>query len=182
MKMNWVSRALVLLDYAANHIVNRIPLVGIRMRAYRALGVKLEEQATSNIGLGVEVWAARGVSIGPRSTVGQRSYLDGRGGITIDSDVSVSREVRVLTAEHVVADPDFGTRLAGVHLECRSWIGLGAIIMPGVRVGEGAVVAAGSVVTRDVAPYAVVAGSPARPIGTRPGPMAYELDFRPSWW
>jgi putative colanic acid biosynthesis acetyltransferase WcaF len=180
--MDWISRALLLLDYVANHVINRIPLVGVRMRAYSALGVAFDAPASTNIGLGVEVWSARGLSIGARSTIGQRSYIDARGGVRIDSDVSISRGVMVMTAEHVVDDPDFGATLAPVHFEPRSWVGAGAVVLPGVRVGEGAVVAAGAVVTKDVASYVVVAGSPARPIGTRPGPMRYELDFRPSWW
>jgi len=179
---DWLSRALVLLDYLANHVVNRIPLVGLRMRAYAALGVTFDAPESANIGLGVDLWATRSLSMGARSTIGQRSYIDARGGVRIDSDVSISRGVMVMTAEHVVDDPDFGATLAAVHFEPRSWVGAAAIVLPGVRVGEGAVVAAGAVVTKDVAPYTVVAGSPARPIGTRPAPMRYELDFRPSWW
>ncbi len=180
--MDYIGRALVLLDYVANHIVNRIPLVGVRIRAYSAIGVTFDAPVSTNIGLGVEMWSARGLSIGARSTIGQRSYIDARGGVRIDSDVSISRGVAVLTAEHVVDDPHFGATLGRVHFEQRSWVGVGAIVLPGVRVGEGAVIAAGAIVTKDVAPYAVVAGNPARLIGTRPGPMRYELDFRPSWW
>jgi acetyltransferase-like isoleucine patch superfamily enzyme len=54
-----------------------------------------------------------------------------------------------------------------VVIEDHVWIGMRAIVMPGVRIGRGAVVAAGSVVTADVAPRAVVFGSPARTVGTR---------------
>lgn len=176
------ARMLHLLDYFANHVVNRIPLVGPRMRLYSLIGVGLPDAGTASIALGVEMWAVGGLSLGPRSTIGQRCYVDARGGVEIGSDVSVSRSVTFLTAEHVVEDPAFGTTLAPVRLDHHSWIGVGAILLPGVHVGEGAVVAAGAVVTRDVPPYAVVAGSPARQIGTRPSPMSYQLDFRPSWW
>jgi phosphonate metabolism protein (transferase hexapeptide repeat family) len=63
-----------------------------------------------------------------------------------------------------------------------TWIGHGAIIMPGVTVGDGAVVGAGSVVTHDVAPYTIVVGVPARPLRTRfPGPIA-EAMARIAWW
>jgi phosphonate metabolism protein (transferase hexapeptide repeat family) len=62
------------------------------------------------------------------------------------------------------------------------WIGHGAIILPGRSIGTGAVVAGGAVVTKDVAPYAIVAGNPARPIRDRfQGPIAERL-LRLGWW
>ena len=169
-------------DYVLNHVVNRIPFVGARMRAYKALGVRFDDLASANIALGVDVWDGGGLTIGARSTIGQRCYIDARAGVRLDSDVSISRGVSVLTAEHVIDDPEFGTALAGVHFGSRSWVGLGAIVLPGVNVGEGAVIAAGAVVTRDGEPWGVVGGTPAKPLRTRPGPMSYELDFRPAWY
>lgn len=169
-------------DYLLNHVVARIPLVGLRMSAYAALGIQFDERGTTNISLGVQFWDGAQLTIGARSTIGQSCYIDARGGVRIDSDVSVSRGVSIVTAEHVIDDPDFGAIVAGVHLGSRSWLGIGAIVLPGVTVGEGAVVAAGAVVTKDVEPYVVVGGAPARPLRTRPGPMSYELDFRPAWY
>ncbi len=62
------------------------------------------------------------------------------------------------------------------------WIGHGAIILPGRTIGTGAVVAGGAIVTKDVAPYAIVAGNPARPIRDRfPKPIAERL-LRLGWW
>ena len=55
-----------------------------------------------------------------------------------------------------------------------------AIVLPGVTIGEGAIVAAGAVVTRDVAPYTIVAGAPARPVGERRRDLSYQLNFDPS--
>jgi maltose O-acetyltransferase len=60
-------------------------------------------------------------------------------------------------------------------------VATGAIVLPGVTVGEGAVVAAGAVVSRDVEPFTIVAGTPARPIAQRTRTLDYELDFRPNW-
>jgi maltose O-acetyltransferase len=59
------------------------------------------------------------------------------------------------------------------------WIGYRALILPGVSIGTGAVVAAGAVATRDVEPFTIVAGSPARKIGGRPRRLDYHLDFQP---
>jgi maltose O-acetyltransferase len=169
-------------DYVLNHLVARIPFVGARMRAYAVLGVQFDDVESTNIALGVQFWSAHGLTMGARSTIGQGCYIDARGGVRVDSDASISREVKVLTCQHMIDDPAFDTMLARVHFGSRSWVGLGAIVLPGVHVGEGAVVAAGAVVTRDVEPYVVVGGTPARPMGTRRSPMSYELDFRPSWY
>ncbi|HMT15484.1 MAG TPA: DapH/DapD/GlmU-related protein, partial [Aestuariivirga sp.] len=62
------------------------------------------------------------------------------------------------------------------------WVGHGAIIMPGIAVGHGAVIAAGAVVTRDVAPYAVVAGVPARRLRWRFGKKIRERIMALGWW
>jgi acetyltransferase-like isoleucine patch superfamily enzyme len=169
-------------DYVLNHVVNRIPFVGVRMRAYAALGVRFDEIATASIALGVDFWDGHGLEMGPRATIGQDCYIDARGGVRLESDASISRGVSVLTCEHVIDDPLFDVVMEAVHFGSRSWVGLGAIVLPGVQVGEGAVVAAGAVVTKSVEPYTVVGGVPARPIGSRKGPMGYELSFRPSWF
>jgi acetyltransferase-like isoleucine patch superfamily enzyme len=177
-----LSGALPDQDYVLNHVVNRIPLVTPRMRAYAALGVQFDDLARANISLGVEMWAGHNLSMGRGSTIGQRCYVDARGGIRIDSDVSISREVCVLTAAHDPDSPDFDAPLAPVRFERRSWIATRAIVLPGVSIGEGAVVAAGAVVRSDVDPYTIVGGVPAKVLGKRREPLSYELDFRPSWY
>jgi acetyltransferase-like isoleucine patch superfamily enzyme len=169
-------------DYVLNHVVNRIPLAGPRMRAYSALGVQFDDLDSTNISLGVEMWAGGNLSMGRRSTIGQRCYIDARAGIRVESDVSISREVSVLTAEHEPDSPDFDARLAPVRFERRSWIATRAVILPGVCIGEAAVVAAGAVVRSDVDPYTIVGGVPAKVLGKRREPLSYELDFRPSWY
>jgi acetyltransferase-like isoleucine patch superfamily enzyme len=176
------SGALPYPDYVLNHVVNRIPLVAARMRAYAALGVQFDDLASANICLGVEMWAGSNLSMGRGSTIGQRCYIDARAGIRVEPDVSISREVCVLTAEHEPDSADFGTSLAPVRFERRCWIATRAVVLPGVRIGEAAVVAAGAVVTSDVDPYTVVGGVPAKVLRKRREPLSYELDFRPSWY
>lgn len=73
-------------------------------------------------------------------------------------------------------------REARVEIGHDAWIGRAAIILPGRKVGIGAVVAAGSVVTRDVEPYAIVGGNPARPIRPRFAPDIAERLMRLAWW
>jgi maltose O-acetyltransferase len=81
--------------------------------------------------------------------------------------VSISPGVWILTDSHDMHDPSFPEILSPVKIGNHVWIGSRALILPGVTLGEGAVVAAGAVVTSDVEPYTVVGGVPARPIGTR---------------
>ena len=107
------------------------------------------------------------ITIGRRTVINQQCCLDGRGGLTIGNDVSISPGVWILTDSHDMNDPLFREVLAPVTIRDHAWIGSRALILPGVTVGEGAVVAAGAVVTSDVDAYAVVAGVPARQIGTR---------------
>jgi acetyltransferase-like isoleucine patch superfamily enzyme len=173
--------ALALSDYALNHVVNRIPLVGARMAAYRALGVRMEDPRSGMIMLGTELAAARNIRLGARSIVGGRCMLDARGGIEIGRDVNITGRARLMTARHLVDDPDFTAAFEPIAVGDRAWIALGATVLGGVTVGEGAVVAAGAVVTNDVAPYTVVGGAPAVPIRERPRELRYTLGYRRSW-
>jgi acetyltransferase-like isoleucine patch superfamily enzyme len=169
-------------DYVFNHVVNRIPLAGARMGLYAALGVQFDDVSSAHISLGVDMWLGGRLAMGARSTIGQRCYIDARGGIRIDSDVSIAREVALLTATHIPDDQNFAGRVLPVHLNQRCWIGLRALVMPGVSIGEGAIVGAGAVVTTDVEPYTIVGGVPAKVLRRRSEPMSYELGWRPSWY
>jgi acetyltransferase-like isoleucine patch superfamily enzyme len=105
--------------------------------------------------------------IGDDTWVGQGGFLHSAGGLTIGSRVGVGPFVRIITAAHQdlgVDQPLLETPLdyGPVVIEDEAHLGLGAIVLPGVRVGRGAQVGAGAVVTTDVAPQTVVAGNPAR--------------------
>jgi maltose O-acetyltransferase len=122
----------------------------------------------------------RGITIGRRTIINQQVCLDGRGGLAIGNYVDISPGVWILTDSHDMNDPQFPEVLAPVKIEDHAWIGSRALILPGVTVGEGAVVAAGAVVTGDVEPYCVVAGVPARQIGRRSRtPKAHRQAYRP---
>lgn len=86
----------------------------------------------------------------------------GRGGITIGNDVFIGPKVNLITINH---DPNPENRSATygrpIVIEDKAWIGINSTILPGVRIGYGAIVGAGSVVTKDVPPMTVVAGNPA---------------------
>ena len=98
--------------------------------------------------------------------------MSGSGGLVIGNNIAIGPDVTILTSSHRYADEEwipFGPEVdrKTVHIEDHAWIGCRVVILPGVTVGEGAVVAAGSVVTKDVASCAVVAGNPAAVIKQR---------------
>ena len=113
-----------------------------------------------------------GLRVGNNSAIGAYSFLGAQGGITIGDDVIMGPRVSFHAENHRYEDPHIPIRLQGetrkgIEVEDDCWIGAGAIILDGVRIGSGAVVAAGSIVTKDVPAFAIVAGSPARIIKQR---------------
>ncbi len=111
--------------------------------------------------------------IGDGTWIGQNVFLHAAGGITIGANVGIGPGTQVITSFHAEAGRavpilNSPVEMAAVVIEDDVDLGVGSIVLPGVRIGRGAQVGAGSVVTRDVAPYAVVAGNPARPLRTRP--------------
>ena len=108
------------------------------------------------------------ISIGKRSNINGRVLLDSRGGqISIGDYVNVSTEAALWTLQHDMNSSTFATVGKPITIDDYAWIGTRAIILPGVHIGEGAVVAAAAVVTKDVAPWSVVGGIPAKIIGRR---------------
>ena len=110
--------------------------------------------------------------IGSGTWIGQQCFLHSAGGIDIGSTVGIGPGGKIMTSTH--ARTAMSTPIMDGHIEfgpvrigdgCD--IGIGAILLPGVTLGQGVQVGAGAVVTRDVPPGQVVAGVPARPIGTR---------------
>lgn len=162
--------------YAANWWINRIPFHAVRNAYYRGV-CRMKLDRKSSLHMGATLTTMGGIEVGPGSTIDQHVRLDGRGGLTIGAGVSIAPEVAILTADHDPQSADFRGRTEPVVLEDQVWVGTRALILPGVRVGRGAVVAAGAVVTRDVPPYAIVGGVPAKVIGQRTQDLAYSHDY-----
>jgi maltose O-acetyltransferase len=134
----------------------------------------------AGVQMGCRFLNGRRVHVGERSVINFGTLLDGRKfDIRIGRDVSLGPEAAVLTLGHDPRSATFEDRGGDVVIGDRAWVGYRAIILPGVTIGEGAVVGAGTVVARDVAPYTIVAGNPARVIGERPRELTYQTDHRP---
>lgn len=110
-----------------------------------------------------------GICIGKDCLIGEYSVIRGQGGVTIGNRVYTSPMTQVIAVNHVFDDPqrpfiEQGITAQGIVIEDDVWLGAAAVVTDGVRVGKGAVVAAGAVVTQDVPAHTVVAGVPARVI------------------
>jgi acetyltransferase-like isoleucine patch superfamily enzyme len=144
-------------------------------------GVRILEPAHVSIGSNVYIghyavlrgYFANEMIIGDDNWIGQFCYLNSAGGLKIGSRVGIGPGVKIMSSKHgeegravpvLMCDLEF----AAVTIEDDCDIGMGAIILPGVTVGRGSIVGAGAVVTKDVEPFAVVAGVPARKIRQRP--------------
>ncbi len=118
-----------------------------------------------------------GIKIGEYCNIGNNAFLDGRHGISIGNCVSTGAQVMIYTLQHDIDSPSFDVGGGPVTIDDYVYIGPRALILPNVRIGRGAVVAAGAVVTRDVPPYAIVGGVPARFIRERRRDLDYRPDF-----
>lgn len=122
----------------------------------------------------------RKVHLGERNVLNWGCVLDGRRyAIRTGDDVSIGPETAILTLGHDPQSPEFSDKGGEVVIGDRAWICFRSIILPGVTIGEGAVVAAGAVVSRDVEPYNIVAGAPAKPVGIRNKDLRYSCEYSP---
>ena len=111
--------------------------------------------------------------IGDETWIGQQAFLHSAGGIDIGARVGIGPGVRIITSTHAEAGRDIPIllspiELAPVVIEDDCDVGVGAIVLPGVRIGRGAQIGAGAVVTEDVPPYSIAMGVPARVTRERP--------------
>ena len=185
LRLYWGS----VLAYAYNHCIGKFPSRSLREVYLRGWLGKLGSK--SGVQMGCWFLNGRKVFLGERNVINFGCLFDGRKfSIRTGSNVSIGPEATILTLGHDPRSATFEDRGGDVVIGDRVWIGYRAIVLPGVTIGEGAVVGAGAVVTKNVGPYAIVAGNPARKIGerklanyadfeTKVTDFTYELDYRP---
>ncbi|MEW5868449.1 MAG: acyltransferase [Chloroflexota bacterium] len=153
-----------------------IPSHFIRLLIYKISGVKIGSR--TSVHRMCRFYFPAGIELGNHTIINRDVLLDGRKGIKIGNNVSISEGVFVLTLEH---DPNsllFETRGGSVNIGDHVFIGARAMILPGTTLGDGSVIAAGSVVTHNIEAYTIVAGVPAKKIGERSTDLTYSLDYK----
>jgi acetyltransferase-like isoleucine patch superfamily enzyme len=160
---------------AINGLHGLLPFA-LRPLLYRQCRFDIARSAT--LQGGIRFFHIGRLAVGEGTLVNRGAYLDNRGGITIGKQVSIAHDVRIYTMGHDVHDAGFATRSKPVRIDDHAVVFAGAMIMPGVHLGEGAVVMAGSVVTKSVPANRIVGGNPAQDIGERRCKPDYRLDRR----
>ena len=155
-------------------ITGYLPTSTIRRLVYCGV-FSMKIAPTARIESGCVIWGPGRITIGEGTVINRNVVLDGRFPLTIGAHASISLQTIILTLEHDLFSPGFTSVGAPVSIGDRVFIGARALILPGITIGEGAAVAAGSVVAKDVDPYSIVAGVPAKPIGERPRNLTYRF-------
>ncbi len=152
--------------------VGMIPSHTIRKFFYRLSGIKIGKGST--VHMMARIYDPRHIVIGEDTIVGERATLDGRkqlpnsqGGLEIGNHTDIASEVMIWTSQHDIQDPGFKAIEKKVVIGDYVFIGPRSIILPGITIGNSAIIAAGAVVTKDVDPFTIVAGTPAQKIGDR---------------
>lgn len=160
----------------ANHFVTRIPSNKVRCFIYRHFYfMKIGKGA--QIQMGCRFRRPRDIRIGENTNIHPDCFLDGLVGLTIGNNVDIGDQVMLWCGGHDIQAPDYRGIKIPIVIEDRVVIFSRAMLIKGGHIGEGAVVAAGSIVTKDVVPpYTIVAGNPARKIGDRNRNLTYTLD------
>jgi acetyltransferase-like isoleucine patch superfamily enzyme len=184
-KVGWPLRVLRRLQHWVRlasgefHIWSELFVMGIPGRLGEALRLGYLRRRLRSVGAGcrfcrgIEIQYPEGLSVGNRTGIGA-AIINAKAGVTIGDDCLIASGTRIWSINHRFADPSRLITQQGydpepVVIGDDVLISTNAIILPGVTIGKGVVVAAGAVVTRDVPPFTIVAGVPARPIGQRGG-------------
>ena len=126
----------------------------------------------------IEIRIPGRISIGDYNTINHNVLLDGRGGLIIGNCVDIAQDVYIWTVQHDYNSSDYCGIPKPVFIDDYVWLASRATVLPGVKIGRGAVVACGAVVTKDVPEMAIVAGVPAKVIGHRNCDLNYRLGQR----
>lgn len=146
-------------------LVGYIPIHTIRKIFYIISGINMPFDSTIHIG--ANFFKPSGISIGHDTIIGDHCFLDGRAPLMIGNHVGIASQVLIYNDEHDLSSEDYGNSFGPVTIGDYVFVGPRAIILPNIKIGKGAVVAAGAVVTKDIPDFEIWGGVPAKKISDR---------------
>jgi acetyltransferase-like isoleucine patch superfamily enzyme len=160
--------------------VTNVPNHKLRLfYARKFLQIKIGVNTSINMGC---FFAGKNIEIGNNTVIARNCHLDGRapdGYIKIQNNVSIAPECYILSMTHEPNSPTFEAISKKVIIEDYVWIGTRAMILPGVKIGKGAILGAGSTATKAIPNYSIQVGSPSKEIAKRTTELIYELNYFP---
>ena len=160
--------------------VGYIPIHFVRKFFYVFSGVEIPLDST--IHNGANFFKPNSITIGHDTIIGDHCFLDGRAPLTIGNHVGIASQVLIYNDEHDINSPEYGNSFGPVTIGDYVFIGPRAIILPNVKIGKGAVIAAGAVVTKDIPEYEIWGGVPAKKISDRKITNPNYKIGRPMWF
>lgn len=160
--------------YIFNYWLTFLPIYWIRKFYLKnVMGIKIGKQSFIHMGC----IFYQNVSIGNNTVIGRQCHLLGH--ISIKDNVSITAQTYIFTSSHYKDSPIFEAYCSPVIIEDYAWVGARATILPGVRIGKGAILGAASTATKDIENYSVYVGAPARKVGKRSEILNYKLVYFP---
>lgn len=153
-------------------LTSYVPSHSVRNFMYRHV-FQIHLAKTACIYYGVEIRAPWNLYIDDGTIIGDKAILDARNGIYIGKNVNLSTGVWIWTMQHNVNSENFSSEGAPVFISDRSWLSCRTVILPGVHVAEGTVIAAGAVCTKDTEPFKIYGGVPCKKINERSSRLNY---------
>jgi len=158
-----------------NNILNKIP--SYRIRHFLLKHIYRMDIGDSTVHMNVKFYSPWNIKIGECSNVQRDCFLDGRGGLVVHDNVDITPGVQIITMSHCLDDPMYSSCSKSVVIHKNSVIFTSSIILPGVTIGEGGCIGAGSVVSKSTEPYSVYCGNPAKFIKHRNSDIRYSVRY-----
>lgn len=173
---NWITvkdRCLRIWEQIYNIIINKIPSHTVRIMWLRLGGAKIGKG--SSIWRHTEVLGVENLVMGDDSVIAWHCQVDARAGLVIGDHVAIASHVLIIAGTHDLNAPEFWSVSAPIYIDDYVWVASRALIGHGAHLGRGSVVTANTVVAKKIAPYKIVGGSGAKPMGERPHNLNYKV-------
>jgi acetyltransferase-like isoleucine patch superfamily enzyme len=174
--LNWITfkdRCLRIWEQLYNIAINKVPFHWVRLTWLRIGGAKIGEGST--IWRNTEVLGINNLVIGQDSVIAWHCQIDARAGLIIGDHVAVASHVLIIAGTHDLTAPEFWSVSAPIIIEDYVWIASRALVAHGSHLGRGCVITANTVVAKEVAPYKIIGGTGAKPMGERPHNLNYRV-------